>query len=215
LTFTRHRKATVKKLTQKNYEAIRDHIFERISSTGQQIKLDFPNTLRFAIEHQAWKHFTTVEGKPFANLVEWLHYTFPHGTSMGHMRHDITYEDAIKLTDGAPDVQRVLLENAPNNGHGGDRRSPKAKANQGLSSSPKRKCLSPFRPPCPRATKVLRRLPARQVQDDHGGSDGGWIAERRHEPAPGQVRVSQYDAGATRRVSELGGAGERPTTPVS
>ena len=101
------------KLTRANYEAIRDHLFDRIHRTGEEVKNDFPNILRTAIETEAWKHFTDGEGKPFVNLVEWLHYTFPYGASMGQGQHAITYEEAIKLTAGAKDVQRVLLENAP------------------------------------------------------------------------------------------------------
>jgi hypothetical protein len=69
-----------------------------------------------------------------AALVEWLHYTFPYGVSMGRGRHAISYEDALKLTEGVPDFHRVLAENAPNLGRGGDRKSEKAKADQASSS---------------------------------------------------------------------------------
>lgn len=101
------------KLTRANYDAIRDHLFDRIHKTGEVIKNDFPNTLRTAIEAEVWKQFTDFEGKPFANLVDWLHYTFPNGASMGQGQHAITYEEALKLTEGASDVHRVLAENAP------------------------------------------------------------------------------------------------------
>jgi hypothetical protein len=109
---------TKSRLTQANYEAIRRHLFDRIHGTGEEIKNDFPNVLRWAIEHEAWKHFATFEGKPFANLVEWLHYSIPNGPMMGAGRHSINYEDALKLTEGASDVHRVLLENAPRDGKG-------------------------------------------------------------------------------------------------
>src|SRR5438309_2006676 len=52
-------------LTQANYNAIRDHLFDRIHTTGEQVKNDFPNILRAAIETEAWKHFTNGDGKPF------------------------------------------------------------------------------------------------------------------------------------------------------
>ncbi len=103
------------KLTHANYEAIRDHLYDRIHRTGEQIKNDFPNTLRVAIKNEAWKNFTDGEGKPFANLVDWLHYTFPNGVSMGNGEFSITYEQAIKLTEDvkvAKDVHLVLLEHA-------------------------------------------------------------------------------------------------------
>ena len=102
-----------RKLSQANYDAIRDHLFDRIHRTGEEVKNDFPNILRSAIETEAWKHFTNGEGKPFENIVDWLHHTFPYGASMGQGQHAITYEEALKLTEGVPDVHRVLAESAP------------------------------------------------------------------------------------------------------
>jgi hypothetical protein len=102
------------KLTSKNYLGIRDLLFNRIHRTGEQIKNDFPNLLRSAIQNEVWRHFTTAEGKPFEDLVAWLHYSFPCGLSMGAGQHVISYEDALQLTEGAPEVHRVLLEHAPN-----------------------------------------------------------------------------------------------------
>lgn len=102
-----------KKLTRANYEAMRNHLFDRIHKNGEQLKNDFPNKLRTAIAAEAWKQFVDSEGKPFANLVDWLHYTFPNGVSMGQGKHSISYEEALKLTEGAPDVNRVLKEHAP------------------------------------------------------------------------------------------------------
>jgi hypothetical protein len=102
-----------KQPTRANFDAIRDHLFNRIHQTGEQLKNNFPNILRRAIEAEAWTHFTDSEGKPFTNLVDWLHYTFPNGASMGQGKDAITYEDALKLTEGASDVHRVLLESAP------------------------------------------------------------------------------------------------------
>lgn len=121
------------KLSQKNYNAIRDHIFDRIHKTGEQVKNDFPNLLRTAIETEAWKHFSDNEGKPFGNLVQWLEYTFPNGASMGVGRHALTYEEALKLTEGVEDVHRVLAKNAPVD-HGG---RPKKNAQETSVSTPK------------------------------------------------------------------------------
>ncbi|HEV3299468.1 MAG TPA: hypothetical protein VG055_07495 [Planctomycetaceae bacterium] len=102
-----------KELTQQNYDAIRNHLFDRIHKTGEEIKNDFPNILRRAIETEAWQHFTDLEGKPFANLVEWLTYTFPNGASMGEGKDTITYEDALGLCKEHPEVRRVLVDNDP------------------------------------------------------------------------------------------------------
>jgi len=102
-----------RKLTQENYNAIRDHLFDRIHKTGEQVKNDFPNILRAAIETEAWKHFTDAEGKPFKNLVDWLHYTYPNGASMGQGKHAISYGEALKLTEAVLDVHRVLKDDSP------------------------------------------------------------------------------------------------------
>ena len=102
-----------RKLTQDNYNKIRDHLFDRIHKTGEQVKNDFPNILRAAIESQAWQHFTDAEGKPFKNLVDWLHYTYPNGASMGQGKHAISYDEALKLTEAVSDVHRVLEKASP------------------------------------------------------------------------------------------------------
>jgi hypothetical protein len=107
-----------RKLTEANYKAIRDRLFDRIHTTGEQVKNDFPNILRTAITTEAWKHFADAEGKPFTNLVEWLHYTFPHGVGLGQGQHTISYDDALLLTKGAADVHKVLQENRPKLGRG-------------------------------------------------------------------------------------------------
>src|SRR5436190_21665748 len=78
------------KPTTANYEAIRNHIFDRIHKTGEEIKNDLPNVLRAAIKAEAWKHFRDAEGKPFKNLVDWLHNTFPNGAGMGQGKNAIT-----------------------------------------------------------------------------------------------------------------------------
>jgi hypothetical protein len=114
--------AVAKKLTRANFDAIRDHLFDRIHKNGEQLKNDFPNILRRAIEAEIWTQYLDGEGKPFDNLVDWLHYTFPNGASMGQGQHALTYEEAIKLTEGAGDVHRVLLESVPKG-----KRGPKAK----------------------------------------------------------------------------------------
>ena len=101
------------RLTRANYDSIRDHLFQRVYKTGEEIKNDFPNKLRFAIENQAWKQFTNAEGKPFKNLLEWLDYAGVNGIALGGMSYAINYKDALQLTkEVAPDVHRVLLENA-------------------------------------------------------------------------------------------------------
>ena len=98
-------------LTQANFNAIRDHLFDRIHKTGELLKIDYTNILRTAIETKVWEHFTDAEGKPFKNLVEWLHYTYPNGTSMGEGKHVISYEETLKLTEAASDVHRALDRN--------------------------------------------------------------------------------------------------------
>jgi len=79
----------------------------------RQVKNDFPNILRAAIETEAWKHFTDAEGKPFKTLVEWLHSTYPNGASMGQGKHAISYDEALKLTEAVSDVHRVLEHDSP------------------------------------------------------------------------------------------------------
>lgn len=100
-------------LTQENYNAIRDHLFDCIHKTGEQVKNHFPNLLRAAIKAEAWKHFTDAEGKPFTNLVEWLHCTYPNGASLGQGKHALNYDETVKLTEGSSDVLRVLKHDAP------------------------------------------------------------------------------------------------------
>jgi hypothetical protein len=94
-----------------------------------------------------WKYYTDAEGKPFENIVDWLHYTFPNGTSMGQGQHALTYEEAIKLTEGASDVHAVLLNNAPRRGRGGDQKSASAK-NQKMST------FFDLYPKCSSASKI-------------------------------------------------------------
>ena len=96
------------KLTQSNFEAIRDHVFDRIHETGEQLKNDLPNLLRTAIQTEIWKHFTDSDGKPFKGLVAWLHSPWPNGPGMGHGMHAVNYQDALQLTESASDVVRVL-----------------------------------------------------------------------------------------------------------
>jgi len=102
-----------RKLTQSNYDAIRDHLFERIHKTGEEVKNHFLNTLRAAIETEAWKHFADAEGKPFKNLVEWLHYAYPNGANMGQGKHAISYDETLKLTEAVSDVHRALKHDSP------------------------------------------------------------------------------------------------------
>ena len=103
-------------LTPANYKAILTHLFDRIHTTGEEMKNDFPNLLRSAIETEAWTHFNDYEGKPFENLVDWLDYSYPNGASMGQGKNAISYKDALKLTEGHPEVHRVLATNAPKGG---------------------------------------------------------------------------------------------------
>jgi hypothetical protein len=102
-----------RELTQQNFDAIRNQLFDRIHKTGEEMKNDFPNKLRRAIETEAWRHFSDADGKPFENLVDWLAYTFPNGASMGQGKDAITYEEALKLCEGHPEVHRVLAGSAP------------------------------------------------------------------------------------------------------
>ncbi len=101
------------RLKQSNFEAIRDHIFDRFHKTGEQVKNDLPNVLRTAIKTKAWLHFNDLEGKPFKNIVDWLQCTYPNGTSMGQGRNVITYEEALKLTEGHSDVHKALATHVP------------------------------------------------------------------------------------------------------
>ncbi len=48
---------TQRKLTQENYNAIRDHLFDRIHKTGDEIKNHFPNLLYAAIETEVLEAF--------------------------------------------------------------------------------------------------------------------------------------------------------------
>lgn len=102
-----------KQLESTNFEAIRNHLFDRIHRTGEEIKNDFPNILRAAIETKAWEHFQDNDGKPFKNLVDWLSHSFPNGASLGQGQNAITYEEALTLTEGHPEVHSVLAKNAP------------------------------------------------------------------------------------------------------
>jgi|GEM_PF-3975245 hypothetical protein len=101
------------KRTTANYESIRNHLFDRIHKTGEEMKNDLPNILRTAIQTEAWRHFHDAEGKEFKNLVDWLTYTFPNGASMGQGKNAITYEDALQLCESHPEVHQVLASNAP------------------------------------------------------------------------------------------------------
>jgi hypothetical protein len=109
-----------KQLTAANHEAVRKHLYDRIHAEGQRVKLDFPNTLRTAIEHEVWKHFTTAEGKPFADLVGWLTYEWINGgCSLGKFNTSLNLDDVLQLClDNALDVHRVLAEGTPNAGRG-------------------------------------------------------------------------------------------------
>src|SRR5688572_28195421 len=100
------------KLNQANYEVIRDLLFDRIHETGEKVKNHFPNLLRSAIKSEAWKHFSDSQGKPFKTLVSWLHSPWPNGPAMGNGIHAVTFQDALTLTEAAPDVRRVLQSQA-------------------------------------------------------------------------------------------------------
>ena len=101
------------KLTQANFEAIRDHLFDRIHRTGEQAKNDLPNQLEYAIENEAWKHFFRPDGAKFKNIVEWMECTWPNGASLGQGTYAMNFDDVLKLTEGAPGVHRFLTQNAP------------------------------------------------------------------------------------------------------
>jgi hypothetical protein len=117
-------------LTRANYDSIRDRLYDRFHKTGQEIKNDLPNILRFAIEQEAWKNFAHADGTQFENLVEWLQCQWPNGTSLGlGASYAITFEDVLQLTEDAPDVHRVLAENAPKGKPG-----PQPKNGNGLKS---------------------------------------------------------------------------------
>jgi len=102
-----------------NYQVIQDRLFKRIHRTGEEIKNDFPNVLRAAIDTEAWKHFKTVDGKPFKNLGEWLTYSFPNGVSMGKEKTSISYEDALQLVASDRELHGLLVKHRPSGGKGG------------------------------------------------------------------------------------------------
>jgi hypothetical protein len=104
--------------TAANYSAIKKHLFDRIHKTGEQVKNDLPNMLRTAIQEEIWLQFRKDDGTAFSGLVEWLHYTWPAGVSLGRGAAALTYEELMKLCEGHPDVYRVLAEQAPNRGRG-------------------------------------------------------------------------------------------------
>jgi len=100
-------------LTPANYDSIRRQLFDRIHKTGEQVKNDLPNKLRFAIDHKAWKQFSRADGTPFENISEWIVTPFPIGLGAGQDRLVLSWEDILKLTECAPDVHEVLLGNPP------------------------------------------------------------------------------------------------------
>ena len=120
------------KLTRANYDDIRDHLFDRIHTSGEEMKNDFPNVLRTAIQTETWKYFFHADGRAFENVVDWLVCPFPIGLGMGQGRHVISYEDALTLTKSTPDVHRILVENAPSRKPG---RPPENQGNNGTSTS--------------------------------------------------------------------------------
>jgi hypothetical protein len=98
-----------------NYQVIQDRLFKRIHRTGEEIKNDFPNVLRAAIDTEAWKHFKTIDGKAFKNLGEWLTYSFPNGVSMGKEKTSISYEDALQLVANDRELHGLLVKHRPSN----------------------------------------------------------------------------------------------------
>lgn len=99
-------------MAEPNLEVIQKHIFDRIHVTGEEIKNDFPNWLQTVADNRLWEHFLDHQGKPFTNLGDWLVATFPNGCSMGATQHGLTYEDALKLTEGHP-VHDLLAKSTP------------------------------------------------------------------------------------------------------
>lgn len=96
-----------------NYKELQKRLFNRVHRTGEEIKNDFPNILQSCIKHKAWEHFSTVDGKPFKNLGEWLVYSFPNGVSMGSSWSVVSYEDALQLCKDHRQLHGLLVKHRP------------------------------------------------------------------------------------------------------
>jgi hypothetical protein len=116
--------------TQEQLDGLKRLLFNRIHRTGEEIKNNFPNLLRTAIEVRIWEHYRKDDGQPFTDIADWLHYSWPSGTWLGSDSCALNYEDAMQLCEGHADVYDVLVQYAPKAKRGGDRRSKKARENQ-------------------------------------------------------------------------------------
>jgi hypothetical protein len=62
---------------------------------------------------------------------------------MGQGQHAITYEEALKLTEGAPDVHRVLAQHAPNRGRGRPKKGQNGNSSARMNFPRKTPCAKP------------------------------------------------------------------------
>ena len=173
-------------LTQQGFDAIRNQLFDRIHKTGEEMKNDFPNKLRRAIETEAWQHFSDAEGKPFENLVDWLAYTFPNGASMGEGRNAITYEEALQLCAGHPEVHRVLAGSAPKRKPGrkkdGDQLKPvRVLIDRGRSTSRSSLLLMRLANESPDIYQAYLRNEYKSV---HAAAEAAGFVKRANDPLP-------------------------------
>ena len=117
-----------------NHKAIQDRLFKRIHRTGEEIKNDFPNILRAAIDNKSWEHFSKADGTSFKSLGDWLVYSFPNGLSMGNGSSVISYEDALQLVADRRDLHGLLVKHRPKGTAG----RPKESVNNVNELNPKR-----------------------------------------------------------------------------
>ena len=82
----------------------------------------------------------------------WLQCTFPNGASLGQGKHALTYEEALRLTEGSSDVHRILLENTPKRNRGGDSKSAAVKNQDSLTNLDR----VPFRSGARKVTLAIR-----------------------------------------------------------
>lgn len=104
--------------------AVTNKVFDRVHRTGEEIKNDLPNWVERFVEAEGWTHvIDPATGKPFENVGQWLVANYPNGPGMGDGRFAIGYDEFIALCDDRPKLKKLLKENRPKRGRGGDRKS--------------------------------------------------------------------------------------------
>lgn len=88
-------------------------VFNRIHTTGEEIKNDLPNWLWRIIESEAWRDARDDEGKQFASVGEWLIARWPLGPAVGQGRFAIKYDELIVLCEDRPELKDMLVRYRP------------------------------------------------------------------------------------------------------